>query len=230
MPIPITPRTYMIILVATATKEVASFMINVSDQLIIEAQSRAINFAIQYGAMAVGQCAVGSKFVDPTAPGKLFVKGFESLTTASTPEEAASRGTVAAAVLILSSLSSKDPNASLTFGGFLIVLIQQVLLPGSGSQVFLFSTGPFKIYVICRILMRVVTEIRVERLRKKLKLPRARFNFKLFKKEKPRGLVFKYPRLKKRKLKILSREISLPIIYEKELIIKATVMVKPITI
>ena len=32
MPIPITPRIYMIILVATATNEVASFMINVSDQ------------------------------------------------------------------------------------------------------------------------------------------------------------------------------------------------------
>jgi hypothetical protein len=30
------------------------------------------------------------------------------------PEEAASRGTIAAALLVLSSLSSKDPNASLT--------------------------------------------------------------------------------------------------------------------
>jgi len=169
----VTPKAFAIILVATATNEVASFMINVSDQLIIEAQSRAINFAIQYGAMAVGQCAVGSKFVDPTAPGKLFLQGVESLTTASSPEEAASKGTIAASVLILSSLSSEDPNASLAFGGFLIVLIQQVLLPG--SQVFLFSTGPFKIYVICRILMRVVTEIRVERLRRKLKLPRATF-------------------------------------------------------
>lgn len=178
--------------------------------------------------MAVGQCAVGSKFVDPVAPGKLFLQGVESLTTASTPEEATSRGTVAAAVLILSSLSSKDPNASLTFGGFLIVLIQQVLLPG--SQIFLFSTGPFKIYFISRILMRVVTEIRIERLRRKLKLPRAKFNFKLFKKEEPRDFVFKYPRLKKRKVKILAREISLPVVYQKELIIKAPVMVKPITI
>jgi len=85
----VTPKAFAIILVATATNEVASFMINVSDQLIIEAQSRAINFAIQYGAMAVGQCAVGSKFVDPTAPGKLFLQGVESLTTASSPEEAA---------------------------------------------------------------------------------------------------------------------------------------------
>jgi hypothetical protein len=85
--IPITPKTYMIILVATATNEVTGFMIKVSEQLIIEAQSRAVNFAFQYGAMAIGQAASGSKFVDPTAPAKLFVKGFESLTTAATPEE-----------------------------------------------------------------------------------------------------------------------------------------------
>lgn len=223
----ITPKAFAIILIASAGKEVGSFMIQLPEQLLIEAQSRAVNFGIQYGAMAIGQAVVGSKFVDPTAPAKLFVQGVESLTNASSPEEAASRGTIAAAVLILSSLSSEDPNASLTFGGFLLVLAQNVLLPG--SQV-IFSKGLLKFYVIKNILIRVITEIRIERKRRKLRLPRARFKFKIFRKQEKKDFVFKYLRFKKRKIKILSRDISLPVPYQKELIIKQTVMVKPITI
>ena len=223
----ITPKAFAIILLASAGKEVGSFMIQLPEQLLIEAQSRAVNFGIQYGAMAIGQAVVGSKFVDPTAPAKLFVQGFESLTNASSPEEAASRGTIAAAVLILSSLSSEDPNASLTFGGFLLVLAQNVLLPG--SQV-IFSKGLLKIYVIKNILIRVITEIRIERKRRKLKLPRARFKFNIFRKQEKKDFVFKYLRFKKRKIKILSRDISSPVPYQKELIIKQPVMVKLITI
>ena len=223
----ITPKAFAIILIASAGKEVGSFMIQLPEQLLIEAQSRAVNFGIQYGAMAIGQAVVGSKFVDPTAPAKLFVQGVESLTNASSPEEAASRGTIAAAVLILSSLSSEDPNASLTFGGFLLVLAQNVLLPG--SQV-IFSKGLLKFYGIKNILIRVITEIRIERKRRKLRLTRARFKFKIFRKQEKKDFVFKYLRFKKRKIKILSRDISLPVPYQKELIIKQTVMVKPITI
>jgi hypothetical protein len=223
----ITPKAFAIILIASAGKEVGSFMIQLPEQLLMEAQSRAVNFGIQYGAMAIGQAVVGSKFVDPTAPAKLFVQGVESLTNASSPEEAASRGTIAAAVLILSSLSSEDPNASLTFGGFLLVLAQNVLLPG--SQVIL-SKGLLKFYVIKNILIRVITEIGVERKRRKLGLPRARFKFKIFRKQENKDFVFKYLRFKKRRIKILSRDISLPVPYQKELIIKQTVMVKHITI
>lgn len=54
-----------------------------------------------------------------------------------------------------------------------------------------------------------------------------RLKFNIFRKEKKRDFVFKYLRFKKRKLKILSREISLPVVYQKELIIKHPVMVKP---
>ena len=223
----ITPKAFAIILLASAGKEVGSFMIQLPEQLLIEAQSRAVNFGIQYGAIAIGQAVVGSKFVDPTAPAKLFVQGFESLTNASSPEEAASRGTIAAAVLILSSLSSEDPNASLTFGGFLLVLAQNVLLPGSQT---IFSKGLFKIYVIKNILIRVITEIRIERKRRKLKLPRARFKFNIFRNQEKKDFVFKYLRFKKRKIKILSRDISSPVPYQKELIIKQPVMVKLITI
>lgn len=223
----ITPKALAIILLASAGKEVGSFIIQLPEQLLIEAQSRAVNFGIQYGAIAIGQAVVGSKFVNPTAPAELFVQGFESLTTASSPEEAATRGTIAAAVLILSSVSSEDPNASLTFGGFLVVLAQNVLLPG--SQV-IFSKGLLKIFVIKNILIRVITEIRIEKRRRNLGLPRARFKFNIFRNKEKKDFVFKYFRFKKRKIRILSRDISLPVLYQKELIIKQPVRVKPITI
>ena len=127
----ITPKALAIIALASAGKEVGAIIVQLPEQLLMEIQSRAVNLGIQYGAIAIGQAVVGSKFVDPTAPAKLFMQGVESLNNASTPEEAASRGTIAAAAMILSSLSSEDPNTSLTFGGFLLVLAQNVLLPGS---------------------------------------------------------------------------------------------------
>lgn len=71
----ITPKALAIILIASAGKEVGSFMIQLPEQLLIEAQSRAVNFGIQCGAMAIAQAVVESKFVDPTAPAKLFVQG-----------------------------------------------------------------------------------------------------------------------------------------------------------
>ena len=212
----ITPKALAIIALASAGKEVGAIIVQLPEQLLMEIQSRAVNLGIQYGAIAIGQAVVGSKFVDPTAPAKLFMQGVESLNNASTPEEAASRGTIAAAAMILSSLSSEDPNTSLTFGGFLLVLAQNVLLPGSHV---IFSKGLLKIYVIKNILIRVVTEIGVEIKRRKLGLTRAKFKFNIFRKEEKKDFVFKYLRFKKRKIKILSRDISLPIPYQKELII-----------
>ena len=55
--------------------------------------------------------------------------------------------------------------------------------------------------------------------RRKLGLPRAKFKFNIFRKEEKKDFVFKYLRFKKRKIKILSREIWLPVPYQKELII-----------
>lgn len=227
MPNPvITPKAFAIILVATAGQEAASFMIQLPvQQLLVEAKMRAINFAIQYGTMVVAQTAAGSKTFDPTSPSKLFVQGLDSLANASSPEEAASKGTIAAAILIISSISSKDPNVSLTFGGFLILLVQNVLLPG--SQIIL-PTGLLQIYFISKGLIRVIAEIRVERLRRKLKLPRAKFKWNIFKKKENKDFVFKCLRFKKRKFRILSREIRLPVLYQKEFIIKRPAMVKPI--
>ena len=95
-------------------------------------------------------------------------------------------------------------------------------MPGSQA---VFSKGSLIIYIINNILIRVITEILVECRRRELKLP---FKFNIFRKEEKRDFVFKYPRFKKRKFKILSRELSLPIIYHKKLVIKHEKMVEPI--
>jgi len=98
------------------------------------------------------------------------------------------------------------------------VLVENVLL--AGFQAAIFSNGLLKICIINHILIRIITEIRIERKRKRLKLPRARFKLNIFRKEEPEDFVLKYPRFQKRKLKILSREISVPVLYQKELIFK----------
>ena len=223
----INPRTFAIIALASIGSDVSCFITPIPEQLLIEAKSRAINLVIQYGAIVIGQAVVGSKFVDTSAPAKLFLQGVESLTTAFSLEEAASRYTIAAAVLIISSLCSEDLNASLTFGRFLVVLVQNVLL--TGSQV-IFSKGLLKIFVIKNILIRVITEIQIERRQIKLGLPRAKFKFNIFRNKEKKDFVSKDIKFKKRKIRILSREISLPVLYQKELIIKQPLMVKTITI
>ena len=43
----LTPKAFAIILLASAGREATSFMIQLPEQLLIEAQSRAVNFAIQ---------------------------------------------------------------------------------------------------------------------------------------------------------------------------------------
>ncbi len=42
----ITPKALAIILLASASKDVGGFMIQIPEQLLVEAQSRAINFGI----------------------------------------------------------------------------------------------------------------------------------------------------------------------------------------
>jgi hypothetical protein len=210
MPNPITPKIYAIILIASVGQEVGSFIIQIPQHLLIEAQNRAINFGIQYGSIAIGQAVVGgSRSIDPATPAKLFIQRVESLINAPSPEEAASRGTIAAAVIILASLSSEDPNVSLTFGGFLLILAQNVLLPG--FQV-IFPKGLVKVYLATNLLIRIVTEVRIERKIRKLKLTRAKFKFNIFKKQGEKNFVFKYLRFKKRKITIFSRNISFPVL------------------
>ena len=189
----------------------------------MEAQKRASNLVIQYSAFAIGQAAVGSHFVDPFAPKEFFLKSVEELTTTSSPEEAFAKGTVAAATIILSAAASADPNASLTFGGFLIVLVQNVLFPGA-LAIFVPNLGI--VYLLKKFIIRLVAEIRVERKRKKLNLPKTSILkilkdiLKNFRNKEQKAFIFKYYRFKKRKFKVKSRQISLPVIYKKELIIE----------
>lgn len=230
----ITPKTFAVIVLASLGREVGCFVVQLPEQLLLQAQEKAmsatvrmgINMGIQYGAVAVGD-AVARSNVDLAAPSKYFLHSLEALATASTPQEAANRGVVAAAVLILSGVSSADPNASLTFGGFLLVLTQNILSPG--SQVIL-SKGLLGIFVIKNILIRGITEIRIERKWRELGLPRVKFKFNVFKKEEKKDYTFKYFRFKNRKIRILSRNIWLPALYRKELIIKQPAMVKYIPV
>ena len=71
----ITPKALTIIILASFDNEVGSFMIQLPEQLLLEAQNRTVNFVIQYGSIAIGQAAVGSKAIDFTASAKLFFTG-----------------------------------------------------------------------------------------------------------------------------------------------------------
>lgn len=185
----VNPKALAIILLANAGQEVCGFIVQLPEQLLIEASSRVSNFAIQYGMIAIGQTVVGSKFIDPVAPVQLFAQGIKSLSEARTPEEAISRGTIGAAILICSGVASKDQDASLTFAGFLVVVCQNVLFPGAQTVL---SVNLLRISVIKNILVRIVTEIEVEQKRKKLGLPRAKLKlrFNLFRKEKRKKIYF----------------------------------------
>ena len=87
-----------------------------------------------------------------------------------------------------------------------------------------------KIFVVKNILIRVISEIEIERRRREIRLPRAKFKFNIFRNKEKKDFIFKYFRFKKRKIRILSRDILLPVLYQKELIIKQPVMVKTIRI
>ena len=91
----------------------------------------------------------------------------------------------------MSAVSSKDSNTSLTFAGFLIMLVQNVLAPGSQ---LLFPINLFKLYSIKKILSILIVEIQVEIKRRKLKLPWVRPKFNIFKKKENQDFIFKYPR------------------------------------
>lgn len=69
----------------------------------------------QYLGM-IGATTLANPFPNPNTPIELFQKGYATLATASSPDEAASRGMVAGAAILLSAASSSDTNTSLAFG------------------------------------------------------------------------------------------------------------------
>lgn len=144
--------------------------------------------------MAAGQAVAGSHMTDLHTPAKLFQEGFQSMAIGSTSEETAAKGSVAAAVLLLSRISSSNPNTSLAYGGFLLILLQNVLLPE--SQV-IFSKAILNIFIFKNIFIRIIIQIRIEKKRRDLGLSRLKLTFNIFKKQKRKDFVFKYLRIKK---------------------------------
>jgi hypothetical protein len=153
----------MMYLFAITTNEVGGFLVQLPEQLLLDVESRLINFGIQYVGLAITQSVVGSRFPDSLSSAKVFVEGVDTLSTALTPEKAISRGSAALGILILSGFSAEDSSVSLTFAGFLAVLIERVLSPGSH---LVFSRNLFKFYLVKNITVRLITEIGVERKRR----------------------------------------------------------------
>lgn len=132
MPQYIPPRIYGIVLLSVLGHSVTGFLTPIPEQLLVqlkeESMRRAFNLCFQYGALAACQATVSSPF-DPVGPAKLLKDSAISIMTASTPEEAASKGTVALGVLILSGASTETPNASLAYGAFLAIILPDLLGP-----------------------------------------------------------------------------------------------------
>ena len=224
------PKAFGIVLLAVAGQEVTALVQQLPEILLQVARQKAaeeftsgrlLNYGIQYTALALTLDPPGH--LNLCVPANLASQGMQSIANSSTPQEAASKLTIAAATLILGSVSANDPSTSVAYGTFLAALIQNVFL--AGLQCVL-PVNFCQVYVIRTLLTKIYVEIQVERRRKKLGLPRAKFKF--FETEKKQNFVYKVLRFKKRKVKVLSRDITLPIVYEKECVIKQTPMVQAI--
>jgi hypothetical protein len=237
MPPVVNPRVVILVGAVTITRDVASLvapmMVQLPEALLAEAKLRAINVAVQYGTMAAAQSGIG-RSLDPLGPLPYFNQSYNWLLSASSPEEAASRGIITLGVFSLSFASSADTNTSGAFGAFLIIFLQNVLFPGSGMQVI--SDNMLVPFILNKIICRAIIEIQVELKRKKLKLRRKFPSIKniqwkkLFKKSKNQDKFYtSVLRIRKRKLKLFSRQFSIYLPYEKRVLLwKRSPMVEPI--
>ena len=206
MPHIITPQQFAIILLASTVKDTAGFIIQIPEALLAEAKARAINLAMQYGTIAAAQTSVGAA-LDLNSPQQLFLNGWEVMKNADTVAEQTELGLVASALIILSGESTSSTNASIAYGALVVALAQVILPPGSQAVVTA-SKGIYRIYIVQRVLMRLITEIRVERLRRKLKLPLKFFG----RKKKIHQLEMRILRFKRKDFKIFkkTRKILVP--------------------
>lgn len=209
-----------IILLANLGHEVGSFTFQLSQHMIAEIQTRGSNLALQYAVMAASATANDGR-VDPTLPLSYFKQSVKVMSEASSPEEAATQGIIALGVLRLAGCSSADNTASLTYGALLVALCQNVFFPGSQAILSLFS---IQVYIVKKTLMWIITEVRIEKERRKLKLPYV--NIFRVKKKKSEDFLFFYPRFRKRKIRIFSKNLVIPVLYKKKLSIKKPAMVQ----
>lgn len=223
-----------------AIQEVAGYVVpivaiapKIPEMLLHEAGQRAFHFGIQYGTIAIGQAVAGDGIntIDVNAPLVLAKHGMESLASASSPAEAATRGTIALATIVLSGVSTGDPNVSMAFGSFIVVLCQQILFPG--AQCTLVVNGLYLPLLIVRtVAVPLILEVQVEFLCRKYKLPRKFPKFRdIFKRKKNEQLICYYvPTIKKKEFTFLSREFSVyfPSPKKRTLKFKSKPMVEPI--
>lgn len=226
------PKLLVTIMVSHLLHETSSFIINIHDPLaellISEAKLRGQNLAIQYVSAAMTKSTLDG-FVNPTAPVNLFLKGVESLATAENAQDASLRGLVALGTIIVGGAATGDKDAATVFGALFVALNERVFFPGS-QGVILCVPVFFKGVLVLKILIRIVTEIRVEKRRRELNLPLPKFKFNFFSRKKWKDYIFKAPRLKKYTLKILSRKRIIPVIYNKKFTIKQPKMVEHISV
>jgi hypothetical protein len=205
----------------------------IPEMLLHEARQWAFHFGIQYGAIAIGQAVAGDGIntLDVNAPLVLAKHGMESLASASSPAEVATRGTIALATIIVSGVSTRDPNVSMAFGSFIVVLCQQILFPG--AQCALIVNGLFlPLLVVKTVVGPLILEAQVEVLRRKYKLPRKLPKFRdIFKRKKnEQEFCYYVPTIKKKKFTFLSRGFSVyfPSQKKRTLEFKSKPMVEPI--
>lgn len=217
----VNPRAYAIVAVVSIGTDVAGMVVKIPEQLLAELQLRAANFGVQYATIAIGQ-TIAQKVVNVEAPVLLFQKGMDSLATATDPLDASAKGCVAIGALMFSGIASKDAQSSAAWAAFILAVTENVLFPGSQLVIPPYTV---KIYSITKIIIRLVAEIRVERKRRKLGLPRKLFNFNT---KNRKDLNFRVWRFKKKKIKFLRRNLNIPILYQKEISLIKSPMVEPI--
>jgi hypothetical protein len=216
----VTPKVVGIILLANLGPEVGSFAFQLSQHMIAEIQTRGSNLALQYGLIAASAITNDGR-ADLTLPLTYFKETMKVMSEAVSPQEAATQGVIALGVLTLSGCSSGDNTASLAYGALVVALCQNVFFPGSQSILSIFSV---KVYIVKKVLVWLVTEIRIEKRRRQLKLPYVNIfkdvNIFRAKKKKSEDFIFLAPRIKKRKIRIFSKNLVIPVLYQKKLRIK----------
>lgn len=111
----------------------------------------------------------------------------------------------------------------MAFGALLAALCQNVFFGQSVSNIF-----SIKVYLIKKILMKIIVEVRIEKKRRELKFPYKSI-FRL-KRKKNKKLSFSYPRIKRRTVKICSKNLTFPVFYNKKIKIKSEPMVQFINV
>lgn len=163
MPNTINPKTFATIVLLTITKDATGFIVQIPEALLAVAQQKAVIFGTNLlvqggtgGTIAAGSVIKGAP--DPMAPVNLIKDGWYYLESAETVRQMHERGTVSAALLIISGVSAESPNASAAFGALLLAL--QALLPPGAQSIVRHSRRIGYSVVVCRAFVRLVTEIK----------------------------------------------------------------------